>query len=589
MLGKRTGATQMIVLSALAEGADQLVAQVAVERGLRVIAPLPLPVEEYRRDFELQPVRPDALTEFDAWMARPGIQKLFVGYEKGCSLEAVRTFGEKRSLQYRRAGVFIVRHCDVLIALWDGTIDQGTGGTAEVVHFKRHGIPLDASGSARASLDAPEMGPVIHIVTPRAIREGTATAVSVPSWGAKLVKREIDAARKRPSAKREIDALKTDHRLWEFFQASIKQSRKFNRAAVRLLASEAGRTKVEQSFLGLFDGDEKKPGTAASELRASAIAPRYCNLYAVVDTLAQNRQQIFLRDWRWLFGLSLFAFGCFEAFSHLAPIAHHQHERPGMTLISRIVDLTLLFGYMAAFIAIFTLYPVAILGQHQERFLDYRALAEALRVTVFWRLGGIEGAADAYPIKMPRELAWVKTCLLMQELLDKATPAGAAPTLLNRASYDWIRRIWIKGQFDWFTEKALTHFKAARLWARWSTAFLFVVAAFTAGLFALVLREATVHGEPIHDLFLFAMGILPGIAAIFVGYSEKLAFDAQARQYDRMAEVFGQADAILPPTLDAANINLVRDTVRELGVEVMRDNAEWVSTYRQRPISLPQS
>ena len=58
---------------------------------------------------------------------------------------------------------------------------------------------------------------------------------------------------------------------------------------------------------------------------------------------------------------------------------------------------------------------------------------------------------------------------------------------------------------------------------------------------------------------------------------------------DRMAEVFGQADAILPPTLDAANINLVRDTVRELGVEVMRDNAEWVSTYRQRPISLPQS
>jgi hypothetical protein len=44
---KNAGATPMVVLSSLAEGADQLVAQVALEKGLHLVAPLPLPLEEY--------------------------------------------------------------------------------------------------------------------------------------------------------------------------------------------------------------------------------------------------------------------------------------------------------------------------------------------------------------------------------------------------------------------------------------------------------------------------------------------------------------------------------------------------------------
>src|SRR5438034_7495639 len=58
------GETPLIVLSALAEGADQLVARVALAEGARLIAPLPMPLEEYRRDFT-PGLRPDALKEFD--------------------------------------------------------------------------------------------------------------------------------------------------------------------------------------------------------------------------------------------------------------------------------------------------------------------------------------------------------------------------------------------------------------------------------------------------------------------------------------------------------------------------------------------
>jgi CheY-like chemotaxis protein len=55
--------TPLIVLSALAEGADRLVARAALDLGLSLIVPLPMPQAEYEkaldssiRPFELSPV-----------------------------------------------------------------------------------------------------------------------------------------------------------------------------------------------------------------------------------------------------------------------------------------------------------------------------------------------------------------------------------------------------------------------------------------------------------------------------------------------------------------------------------------------------
>jgi hypothetical protein len=587
---KQPGATPMIVLSSLAEGADQLVAEVAIKRGLRVIAPLPLPEEEYRRDFELAPVHRDALKKFNAVMKpQPAIQKLFVGYEEGSSAQNVRDFGEKRNLQYRRAGAFIARHCDVLIALWDGKDGTGTGGTAEIVDFKLRGIPLDVSGSGHASLDAPEIGPVIHIVTPRAPKDDTETEVAVKSWGASVIKNyeKLDKRRNQRSVTREekqqikleMGAIEPDYLRWKSFEAPVALSREFNREAIGLLASKTGPAKVNESLSWLFDASTE----SERQDRAGAVTPRYYNLYAVADTLAQRWQRVFWRDWTQLFALGLFAFVCFEAFSHLEPIAGNYHTNATRGLI----DVMLLAGYILAFIVIFGLYRHARRRQHQERFLDYRALAEALRVAVFWKLAGIQGAADAYPIKMPRELAWVKTCLLTQELYDAVDKTTG--TSLNWTGYDWIRRVWIEGQLSYFRKKRPVHFDEAEVRIDLSKKILVAAFGLVCILLFLVVARWTERDNWEHNLSLFAIGVMPGVAAVLVGYAEKLAFDAMARQYDRMAEVFGRASEILPRTLVEADANLVCDTLRELGAEAMRENAEWVSIYRQRPISLPQA
>lgn len=63
------GETPIIILSALAEGADRLVARVALSLGAQLVAPMPMPVEEYRRDF-LRGLKETAAAEFDELLSK---------------------------------------------------------------------------------------------------------------------------------------------------------------------------------------------------------------------------------------------------------------------------------------------------------------------------------------------------------------------------------------------------------------------------------------------------------------------------------------------------------------------------------------
>lgn len=114
------------LVSALAEGADQLAAAVALELGYRLQAILPLPQDDYRQDFH---AAGDA--KFDT-----------LHRQADCVLELpVQRSGREES--YTLAGRAIIAHCDILIALWDGEPARGGGGTAEVVSLAlRRGVPV---------------------------------------------------------------------------------------------------------------------------------------------------------------------------------------------------------------------------------------------------------------------------------------------------------------------------------------------------------------------------------------------------------------------------------------------------------------
>jgi hypothetical protein len=607
------GETPIVVLSALAEGADRLVARAAIAQGVRLIAPLPMPPWEYRRDFATGSKDSASVAEFDQLLAQ-AIAAPVMPFTRGNSLEAVRSDPKKRAEQYRAVGLFIVQHCNVLIALWDGDErDMAVGGTAEVVTFKRHGIPLTVTGSARASLDASEIGPVIHVVTPRRKAASPAVKVSVNPWGRYVIQRYRGGMFRRISRAicgfvarifwREFadvrsflsDEERSELERWEIFEALIALTRRFNRESALLAATTDGPMRMARNLDYLFGKSDTEPNIdpTIAKQRALKQAPRWCRMYAIADTLAQEWQTQFKRDWLLLFSCGLFAFVCFALFSH--------SEVPSGVLP------ILYCLYSLSFIVIFLLFSRARIGQHQERFLDYRALAEALRVAVYWKLVGIGSLlsdaradaagsrsivdahtlgvlANAYPIKQPNELAWVKICLRTLELLDRAE-RRISEQRLDSVGHNIARYFWVRGQYFYFRRQGFRHNRKAE---NLETDAI-VISALSPFLIVPLLLAFTSpptdgHQSDLGLVLIMFSGLLPVFAAVLSGYSERLAFKAQARQYDRMRMLFERAWKLLPEQIDEESSSLAQALYAELGAEAMKENADWVAIYRQRPV-----
>jgi hypothetical protein len=108
----------LTIVSALAEGADRLVARQAMLRGARLEVVLPMPRDDYLTDFKTATSQDD-----------------FSALLKQASTIAELPGNAGRDKAYERAGRLIVDRSDVLLALWDGQAARGRGGTAEIVSY----------------------------------------------------------------------------------------------------------------------------------------------------------------------------------------------------------------------------------------------------------------------------------------------------------------------------------------------------------------------------------------------------------------------------------------------------------------------
>ena len=121
------GTPTITLASPLADGADQIAAQAALERGWRLQAVLPFGRDEYARDF----VHEDPAQTFSDLLGRAH-----------CVLELPGTRSDEPGA-YLLAGRAVIAHCDMMIALWDGEPPRGRGGTAEIVENAIvNGVPV---------------------------------------------------------------------------------------------------------------------------------------------------------------------------------------------------------------------------------------------------------------------------------------------------------------------------------------------------------------------------------------------------------------------------------------------------------------
>ncbi len=112
-------ALRFVVLSPLAEGADRLVAErVLAREGAELEAILPMSEADYERDFATDASR----SEFRSFLA------------KAAAIHRLPA-SSNRAEAYAAAGRFVVDHCDILIAIWDGKAGDGPGGTADTIAY----------------------------------------------------------------------------------------------------------------------------------------------------------------------------------------------------------------------------------------------------------------------------------------------------------------------------------------------------------------------------------------------------------------------------------------------------------------------
>lgn len=120
----------------LAEGADQLVAEVAVENGegYSLRCPIPFTIAEYKSMFTYEVAR--SSTTFDRLVGDPSRDGVVV--ELACS-----TAETERGAAYAAAADVLLENSDLLLAIYDPSRTGSTGGTAETLaKAGRFGMPV---------------------------------------------------------------------------------------------------------------------------------------------------------------------------------------------------------------------------------------------------------------------------------------------------------------------------------------------------------------------------------------------------------------------------------------------------------------
>ncbi len=164
--------SSIVFVTALAEGADQIAAQVAVSiANVTVIAALPMPLNEYREDFS-----GPSLAAFDDLLGRCDDRVELL------PPDLVRS-DLSRDAFYQFSGRWLARTCNVLIAAWDGEPPEFVGGTADNIYYKTEGLSPLPSMVFGNSDGKPDQGVILVCLVSRKrnsdVARGQASSVKV--------------------------------------------------------------------------------------------------------------------------------------------------------------------------------------------------------------------------------------------------------------------------------------------------------------------------------------------------------------------------------------------------------------------------
>jgi hypothetical protein len=541
LLRKQYRCTPLVALSSLAEGADRLFAEVCLVNHIPLYVVLPFPASEYEKDF------PNSVEPFRALCAKAASITV-APWAMGVTEENIRTdrdatHQENRNLQYAMAGIYISQRAHILFALWDGKPAQGLGGTAQVVqyrtgHLRESGISEDQIRRlnplvSMSMLDDPEMVLVRHIPVRRA--QAPAEAVYTPQW--------VDSAGAcRLNASNPHDSMPKRPCLIDTALGKIET---YNQLVVQEFISKENHSASGQEA-SLLDREDHLLTMCFD--RADQLA----------NTKMYNVRQTFKR---------IFWLAAGTALSHEFYVEAPRHWH-GFFMV---LYLALLLGIG---------WQVWQMRQHRHNAeaIDYRALAEGLRVQQAWfRSGLVHQVSNHYLRRYGSGLGWVRLALQGFSLTYRAD--------IQASDLEVVREQWIGDQKQYLEKSLLRREKIIHQLSRWSVTLF--VAGIVVALLTLGIRVA--HVIPDNSVFLIGLdlcfGLLPAAAGLLSGYLEFAAYEDDVREHARIKGLFEKAYGHMKSR--PLTFTDQQQLIYELGLEALNENASWAMLHKNHDAKAP--
>jgi len=514
----------LLVMTPLAEGADRIAAEVAHELGIPTMLLLPMPRELYQSDFE-----GPSLTEFDALMALGDVVELPL--LEGVTREAVGQPGRARDLQYAHLGAYLAAHSHILLAIWDGKPSQAPGGTGHVVEFHQHDvIDLLAAGQHRSPIDfsEDESDLVYHVVCSRR-EDGPPAAPLLPGevyWDTR------DEANPRTPE------------MPDRYRVVFEHMSEFSRDLSKPAAGDGLYDLVPEEVLAQCHRGVRE--IASLHSRADLLARRY-----------QRRTTGALR----------LAFGCM-ILAGLSFILYA--DMPEQQLM--------IYPYLGFVLAVVVVFSVdRRRGWHRKQ-VDYRVLAEGLRVQFFWALAGVlmdnpsRFSHDSVLKRQDLEVGWIRNVMRFAGRSSDAGPHDQTAEDVQR-----VLRYWVDDQIDYYGRKAQersVHHRVTRV--------------LNGAAYVLLLTVALVLAfyqwdlvSPWSNVLVALMGLLPLIATLRQNYAHRTAEHELIMQYTYTHRIFSNARKLVGRTSDVSE---QREILRAVGEAQLHENGQWLLRQRERPL-----
>ena len=519
------------LLSAQAEGADLVVADVAQELGIGIIALLPFDAAQCRAELSSDAAR----VVFDRTMA--GAEKLELSQMAG-SVDSAPS-GETRDRQFERAGDLIAQHCSLLIAIWDGLETEHRAGTARTIEQRR-----ETDGGLTLSADNDLMYEIRCSRLRNSTKDACVEVIGFVTGETRLGGIELGIP----------PVLKTQ----------LARTAEFNRDT----ADYGSRIATQGQ------------GLAAGADYAASSALGYLDLlFGSADWLAVHFGRCFRRALAVRFSLWALMAYLLLAFKH-----NPDGVRGFLTITAVLLAFALswLLAYWAR-------------GRSWDRrFLDYRALAEGLRVDFYWELSGVRAqfddafAHEGFLQKQDAQIEWMRAAMRAVNLRCALCPRTAVPLGIEHALSAWVGDpdpARGSGQRHYYRQRTIALERRLAIAENISRAMLVAGLALAVSLgvdVALRLFSDFPVLAPLpRNMLLTALALLTAYTAIFEIYLAERADRSLVRQYRHMDSLFSGAAKQLASARNAAD---KLGILRALGHACLAEHAQWILAHREKRV-----